>query len=97
MDAVAPFVIGGFSGALATSLIQPIDTFKVQIQVTSEKLGRSTNRPSIFAILREIQRQSGLRVLYTGLDSAILRQLFYGSARLGAYNLTIQHCKDNNI
>ncbi len=35
IDFMAPFAIGGISGALATCLIQPIDTFKVQIQVTS--------------------------------------------------------------
>jgi len=34
-DSISPFVIGGISGALATCLIQPIDTFKVQIQVAS--------------------------------------------------------------
>lgn len=34
-DSISPFLIGGISGALATCLIQPIDTFKVQIQVTS--------------------------------------------------------------
>jgi hypothetical protein len=31
------------------------------------------------------------------LDSAIFRQLFYGSARLGSYNWTVQYCKDNQI
>jgi hypothetical protein len=35
MDLLAPFAIGGISGSLATCIIQPIDTFKVQIQVTS--------------------------------------------------------------
>lgn len=38
---VVPFAIGGVSGAVATSVIQPIDTFKVQIQVLSEKVGRA--------------------------------------------------------
>lgn len=38
-----------------------------------------------------------MRILYTGLDSAIFRQLFYGSARLGSYNWTLQYCKDNQI
>jgi len=90
-------VIGGISGALATCLIQPIDTFKVQIQVASEKLGRSSSRPSILTISKEIQKETGLRILYTGLDSAIFRQIFYGSARLGTYNWTVQYCKDNQI
>jgi hypothetical protein len=45
-DVIAPFAIGGFSGSIATCLIQPIDTFKVQIQVTSEKLGKALKHPS---------------------------------------------------
>jgi len=32
---LSPFAIGGTSGAVATCLIQPIDTLKVQIQVAS--------------------------------------------------------------
>jgi hypothetical protein len=43
LEFIPYFLIGGFSGAFATSIIQPIDTFKVQIQVLSEKIGRSTN------------------------------------------------------
>lgn len=35
-----PFCIGGISGAVATSVIQPLDTLKVQIQVISEQLGK---------------------------------------------------------
>jgi hypothetical protein len=30
-----PFAIGGLSGALATGVIQPLDTLKVQMQVVS--------------------------------------------------------------
>jgi hypothetical protein len=40
LDRLAPFLIGGFSGSIATCIIQPIDTMKVQIQVISEKLGK---------------------------------------------------------
>jgi hypothetical protein len=32
---LAPFAIGGFSGAVATSVIQPLDTLKVQVQIIS--------------------------------------------------------------
>jgi hypothetical protein len=37
---MAPFAIGGFSGAVATLVIQPLDTLKVQVQIVSEQLGR---------------------------------------------------------
>jgi hypothetical protein len=49
---LAPFIIGGLSGALATSIIQPIDTFKVQIQVTSEKLGKASRSVNLFSIFK---------------------------------------------
>jgi hypothetical protein len=45
------FAIGGFSGAFATSLIQPIDTLKVQIQVVSEQMGKSLIKQSKFFII----------------------------------------------
>ena len=34
-DWIVPFFIGGFSGALATCVIQPLDTLKVQMQIVS--------------------------------------------------------------
>lgn len=79
-------MIGGLSGALATSVIQPLDTLKVQVQCISEQIGRTKGTaltiPNIFL---KIRSDHGLQVLYRGLDSAIFRQLFYASARLGAY------------
>lgn len=36
-------------------------------------------------IVSKIMREEGLRGFYRGLDSAILRQLMYGTARLGLY------------
>lgn len=32
---IVPFAIGGISGSLATLVIQPLDTLKVQIQIVS--------------------------------------------------------------
>lgn len=81
-----PFLIGGLSGAIATFCIQPIDTLKVQIQVISEQIGRQrTKALSIPSILIRVKDNQGLTALYRGLDSAILRQIFYASARIGAY------------
>jgi hypothetical protein len=50
---IAPFCIGGISGAIATAVIQPIDTFKVQIQVISEKIGKKDkSKMSFYTILK---------------------------------------------
>ena len=90
LKASAPFAIGGISGSLATLVIQPLDTLKVQVQVISERLGRGkSDSLAISNILMRLRSENGLQVLYRGLDSAILRQIFYASARLGAYEALI--------
>lgn len=71
----------------ATAVIQPIDTLKVQIQVISEAQGSSLSRKnrSMLRVFKNIYETKGFSVLYRGLDSAVLRQLIYASARLGSY------------
>jgi len=87
---VIPFMIGGISGAIATSVIQPLDTLKVQIQIVSEQIGRSkTHQLGAVTIFSKIRNEKGFQVLYRGLDSAIFRQLFYASARIGSYELSL--------
>lgn len=39
IDQIAPFLIGGISGTVATLVVQPIDAFKVLIQLVSERIG----------------------------------------------------------
>lgn len=77
------FAIGGVSGMVATSVIQPIDYVKVQIQVRSE--GVKGTRPSPFSIAKETVDKHGFTRLYAGLSSAWLRQATYSTARLGIY------------
>jgi len=54
---------------------------KVRIQLRSES-GGST---SPFNVAREILATGGIKEFYRGLDSAILRQVVYGTLRLGIY------------
>ena len=77
------FIIGGSSGMFATSIIQPIDFVKVQIQIQGE--GHKGPRPSPLAIARETISKYGVSRLYTGLSSALLRQATYSTSRLGIY------------
>lgn len=67
----------------ATCCIQPIDFVKVQVQIQGE--GKKGNRPSPFAIAGETYKAYGLKRFYAGLDSALLRQATYTTARLGIY------------
>lgn len=86
------FLIGGISGCIATSFIQPIDYLKVQIQVRSEQGGKSL---SPIHIAKEIYgKNKSFRPFYFGLDSALLRQVLYTSTRLGLfYNMTDSYKK----
>lgn len=86
-------MIGGISGAVATTIVQPIDTLKVQAQVVSEKKGKVLVNGSVLAGVKEICAHRGLFILYRGLESAIWRQLFYASARLGSYTWAVEKLK----
>jgi solute carrier family 25 (mitochondrial oxoglutarate transporter), member 11 len=77
------FLIGGVSGMFATTVIQPIDFVKVQIQVRSE-MGSKELSP--FKISKSIYKETGkISTFYKGLDSALLRQILYTSTRLGLF------------
>jgi len=86
------FAIGGLSGMLATLVIQPIDMVKVRIQLKSEAGAKNLNP---FSIAKEIIADSGVSSLYKGIDSALLRQATYTTARLGLYFTLFDHMKAN--
>eukprot|EP00485_Elphidium_margaritaceum_P000999 CAMPEP_0202693258 /NCGR_PEP_ID=MMETSP1385-20130828/7422_1 /ASSEMBLY_ACC=CAM_ASM_000861 /TAXON_ID=933848 /ORGANISM="Elphidium margaritaceum" /LENGTH=313 /DNA_ID=CAMNT_0049348913 /DNA_START=96 /DNA_END=1037 /DNA_ORIENTATION=+ len=79
-----PFLIGGISGSSATCCIQPIDMVKVRIQLQGEGTGANvTTNP--LSIGRRIIAEEGVAALYRGLSAGILRQLTYGTTRLGVF------------
>jgi hypothetical protein len=82
---VLPFLIGSLSGAVATTVIQPIDTTKVVIQNMREAAGKGKIQTNPFKVASKIVKQNGVLALYRGLDSAILRQFIYAGIRLGLY------------
>lgn len=92
-DTIQPFVLGGASGVVATTCIQPIDTVKVRIQISGESRSGSTNPLSVGA---SIIKQDGVQGLYKGLSSAIFRQVTYGTARLGTFTYLVQQWKLSN-
>lgn len=77
------FLIGSLSGMIATTVIQPIDCVKVQIQVRSEAGSKNV---SPFKIAKEIyQEKKSIKAFYVGYDSAMMRQLVYTGTRLGIF------------
>jgi len=73
-----PFLVGGTSGIVATICIQPIDMIKVRIQLSE---GAATP----VSVLRQVISQGRILDLYSGLSAGILRQVVYGTARLGLF------------
>lgn len=87
------FILGGISGSTATLAIQPLDMIKVRIQLLSEQGIKNLNPVKI---AKEIIQKDGFLSLYKGLDSAIVRQLFYGTTRLGLFYSFLDHYKHKN-
>merc|ERR1711990_955800 len=86
------FLVGTMAACTATTCIQPIDMVKVRIQLMSEAGGNT----SPFKVAGEIYKEGGIKYFYKGLDSAILRQVVYGTMRLGLfYNISEDMKKKN--
>lgn len=71
LDSTLPFAIGGFSGMIATSVIQPIDMVKVRIQIKSEDLAKTKvagTRTSISTldVIKDIYKAGGVKNFYKG-------------------------------
>ena len=92
MDTIKNFLVGTMSGVTAVLIIQPMDMVKVRTQLSSEG-GKSTG---ISSVAREIYSEAGTLGFYKGIDSAILRQMIYGTARLGIYFNLSQRLKEKN-
>jgi len=79
----------------ATACIQPIDMVKVRIQLLSE--GKAVVPGPITVVKEMLANGQGVKQFYKGLDSALLRQATYGTARLGLYRTFANKVTESNI
>ncbi|KAG5982650.1 putative mitochondrial 2-oxoglutarate/malate carrier protein [Claviceps digitariae] len=85
MRAALPFINGGLSGMVATTVIQPVDMVKVRIQLAGE--GSSGGpKATPLSVTRQIIASGKVMDLYTGLSAGLLRQAVYTTARLGCFD-----------
>ncbi|ODA82191.1 hypothetical protein RJ55_00697 [Drechmeria coniospora] len=85
VKAALPFINGGLSGMVATSVIQPVDMVKVRIQLAGE--GTSSGpKATPLSVTRQILASGKVLDLYTGLSAGLLRQAVYTTARLGLFD-----------
>lgn len=85
MRAALPFINGGLSGMVATTVIQPVDMIKVRIQLAGEGTAGGP-KTSPLAVARGIIASGKVLDLYTGLSAGLLRQAVYTTARLGFFD-----------
>ena len=85
MKATLPFINGGLSGMVATSVIQPIDMIKVRLQLAGEG-SKGGPKPTPISVTREVLAQGKVLDLYTGLSAGLTRQAVYTTARLGFFD-----------
>lgn len=86
-ETLMPFVFGSISSCTATCVIQPMDTLKVRLQIASENKGlnQGAGSTSVFATASKMISNEGVGAFYHGLGSALMRQVTYGTIRVGAY------------
>lgn len=85
MRAALPFINGGISGMVATSVIQPVDMIKVRIQLAGEGTSGGPKATPL-SVTRQIVASGKVLDLYTGLSAGLLRQAVYTTARLGFFD-----------
>lgn len=78
---------------MATCMIQPIDMVKVRIQMQEVGKGGKINSNPV-SIASTIIKEEGVMMLYRGLSAGLLRQLTYGTTRLGIFNTLSQKWQD---
>jgi hypothetical protein len=69
LDFIQPFWIGGLSGMLATSVIQPVDMIKTVIQLKSEELARlqdTKQKVNFLSAANDIYSREGVKGFYRG-------------------------------
>lgn len=79
-----PFIIGGTSGMVATTCVQPLDMIKVRLQLSQQGVKRAA-RPTMLTTARSILSGGRFLDFYQGLSAALARQAVYGTSRLGLF------------
>lgn len=91
-------VMAGVSATSATLVTHPFDVVKVLMQIEGLKASESKKAPTISPLrsVVDIVKQRGAGVLYNGVTAAVMRQVFYGSARLAIFDylMTAAEAKD---
>merc|ERR1711976_461820 len=96
MASYKDFLFAGISSISGISLLLPIDTIKVRMQILNEGK-RKIKRDIVRKIIKEIYINNGIKGFYNGLNVLLLRQSTYGTIKYGLYkNMTLNIKKKYN-
>lgn len=84
LTSIQPFICGGMSACLASSIVHPIDLSKTRLQLYTT-LHPNAPRPTFIKMLTSMVKENGFRSIYAGLSAALMRQAVYGTARIGLH------------
>lgn len=98
-ETLMPFVFGTISSCSATTVIQPMDTLKVRLQIASESRGinHAAGNTSVIQTAKQMLTTEGIGAFYHGLGSALMRQVTYGTIRIGLYRYLAEKDAKNGI
>lgn len=93
LDAAKSFLTGMLAAQIAAIFTNPIDVVKIRLQIQGEAREAAAaaaarpNRPAIglFGMFWHISKEEGVMALQKGIVPSLLRETFYSSIRLSAY------------
>lgn len=88
---IQPFLAGGIGGGISMTFIMPVDSVKVRLQLAGEAAAGAAKSP--IQVARTIVAESGVGGLWRGLGAAWLRQMVYGSTRIGLFRMLSEKAK----
>lgn len=83
------YVLGGTAGMMASVIVQPLDLVKTRMQVAGAS-GKQEYKSSFDCIAKVFQSE-GFLAFYNGISAGLLRQATYTTARMGVYQMEVEH------
>lgn len=89
ISVVRPLITGGITGGFTAICLCPCDVVKCRAQMKTSVQGSACDK-SVRTLVNEILRQRGIRGLFVGLNAQLLRDIPFGAAFFGSYEIMCQ-------
>jgi solute carrier family 25 (mitochondrial oxoglutarate transporter), member 11 len=93
-------ILSGIAGIGGATICHPLDVIRVQMQTTASSSTTVTTtvpNATTYSTAVRIYRTAGIiNGLYAGISAAYLRQITYGSTRMGLYSYMLEQIQNKN-